>query len=62
VLGGRKVLLRAERGAGNGRVYEVHFSASDGVHACTGSVRVGVPRNMHGRAVDDGQIHDATHP
>jgi hypothetical protein len=43
-----KVLLRAERsGRGNGRVYRVSFTGSDGNGgSCAGTVTVGVPRSM----------------
>ena len=58
--------LRAERsGLGNGRVYAVSFSASDGNGGtCTGRVGVGVPHDQgEGRVpVDDGQIYDSTAP
>ena len=55
------VLLRAERaGSGNGRVYAVHFTASDGIDSCSGTVRVGVPPNRHETAVGDAQVYDAT--
>lgn len=54
--------LRAERlGGGNGRVYEIHFTASDGADSCTGTVRVNVRHDQSGAAaIDDGQNHDAT--
>ncbi len=59
---GGKVRLRAERsGTGNGRVYVVSFTGSDGKGGrCTGSVRVGVPHDQNQPPVDDGQSHDAT--
>lgn len=43
-----EVRLRAERaGSGDGRVYSVAFSASDGKGgSCTGTARVGVPRSL----------------
>jgi len=60
------VLLRAERsGTGNGRVYQVNFTANDGQGGvCTGSVKVGVPHSMKPgtSAVDDGQLYDSTQP
>ncbi|MBI2987759.1 MAG: hypothetical protein HYY45_13425 [Deltaproteobacteria bacterium] len=66
VIMGNKVLLRAERsGKGNGRVYQVSFSANDAEGGvCTGSVKVGVPQSMKPgmSAVDDGQLHDSTLP
>lgn len=63
---GSGVLLRAERaGTGNGRVYEVRFTADDGQGGtCAGSVRVGVPHSMSpgAGAVADGQVYDSTQP
>ena len=39
-------LLRAERaGHGDGRVYQINFTASDGFESCTGNVQVTVPRS-----------------
>ena len=62
---GETVLLRAERaGTGNGRVYEVTFTATDsqGEH-CTGSVTVCVPHNRKAAScVDNSQQYDATQP
>ncbi len=53
----REVYLRAERkGNGNGRVYRVSFTASDGQGgSCGGSVLIGVPHNNKGTAVNSGQ-------
>jgi hypothetical protein len=63
VLQGSKVLLRAERsGTGNGRVYTVHFTASDGTDSCTGIVRVSVPRDRQVPVVDDGQGYSSLQP
>lgn len=66
VVFGSSVDLRAQRiGAGNGRVYRVEFSASDGNGgSCTGAVAVGVPNSQKpGQAVvDDGQIYVSTQP
>jgi hypothetical protein len=66
VIQGDTVLLRAERaGGGNGRVYQVHFEADDGVGGvCTGVVTVGVPHDKRGGAesVDDGQYYDSLGP
>jgi hypothetical protein len=59
------VLLRAERsGQGNGRVYEVHFMAVDGVGGhCDGKVKVCVPHEQQpATCVDDGQRFDSTKP
>lgn len=56
-----RVLLRAERsGNGNGRVYRVNFTASDGFESCTGSVSVGVPHHRKSVASDDGQDYDSS--
>jgi hypothetical protein len=59
--------IRAERSAtrrvaGNGRVYEIFFEATDGRgKSCTGSVKVGVPHDQgQGPAVDDGKRYDST--
>jgi hypothetical protein len=48
VIHGSKVLLRAERsGAGNGRVYQLHFKATnERGDTCAGSVRVWVPKSL----------------
>ena len=67
IIQGDKVLLRAERaGNGNGRVYEIQFTANDGQGGiCTGSVNVGVPHSMKkaGNAlIDDGQLYDSLQP
>lgn len=56
--------LRAERsGKGNGRVYEISFTASDSHGGeCDGSVTVCVPHDQGkgNTAIDDGQNYDAT--
>lgn len=56
--------VRAERsGTGDGRVYEITFSASDGKASSIGKVRVKVPHDQSDKtcpAVDNGQIYDAT--
>jgi hypothetical protein len=68
VIQGNRALLRAERdGSGNGRVYQIHFSASDSQAtggSCTGSVVVQVPHSMSagGAAAPDGQVYDSTLP
>jgi hypothetical protein len=64
VLQEQGVLLRVERvGGGNGRVYVVHFAATDpGGAKCTGTARVIVPDSSSGDAVDDGQAYDSTTP
>jgi uncharacterized repeat protein (TIGR01451 family) len=57
--------VRAERqGNGNGRVYEISFSATNAVgSACSGSVQVCVPhdKRVGNECVDDGQLYDSTH-
>jgi hypothetical protein len=52
--------VRAEREGGNdGRVYEIHFTASDSSGAtCSGSVDVKVPKGN--QAIDSGQKYDST--
>ena len=66
VLQGDTVLLRVERaGNGNGRVYQVNFSANDGQGGtCTGSVKVKVPKSMHPGdiVIDNGQFFNSTQP
>jgi len=54
--------VRAERaGIGDGRVYEISFTADDGNGGtCTGSVFVGVPHDKKDTAVDSGQNFDST--
>lgn len=64
VKGPGKGVLRAERlGNGNGRVYAVFFTASDGFpgSGSSGVVYVTVPHSMNGvPAVDDGEQYDST--
>jgi hypothetical protein len=56
------VLLRAERsGGGNGRVYHIHFTASDLEGSASGVVTVGVSHKKKTAAIDDGELHDSTH-
>ena len=61
-----EALIRAERaGGGNGRVYQVHFTATDALgQTCTGAVVVGVPHSMNPAEtpIDDGQLYDSTAP
>lgn len=61
-VAGSVLFLRAERaGNGNGRVYRVSFSASDGLETCAGAVRVSVPHHKKKSvAIDDGQLYDST--
>jgi hypothetical protein len=58
--------VRAERsGTGNGRVYQISFTADDGKGSpCTGTVKVSVPHSMKkgSIAVDDGPVYDSTIP
>ncbi len=55
-----QVWLRAERsGGGDGRVYRVSFTATDGRGgSCAGSASVGVPRGR-GAAVDSGAVYNS---
>lgn len=59
---GNQMLLRAER-AGTGRVYVVHFTATDveGAH-CSGTVKVGVPHSKKDTAVEGPQLHNSFAP
>jgi uncharacterized repeat protein (TIGR01451 family) len=55
-----QALIRAERsGLGDGRVYVLHVSVSDGLGGeCTGTASVSVPHDQSGRpAVDSGQTY-----
>jgi hypothetical protein len=55
--------VRVERsGAGNGRVYTIYFTASDGRGgSCQGSGKVSVPHDASGGSViDDGPLYDST--
>ena len=55
------VLLRAERsGNGNGRVYHIHFTASDFEGSASGVVKVSVPHNKKSVAIDGGELFDST--
>ncbi len=57
------VLLRLERDSkGNGRVYVIYFTASDGFENCDGTIEVSVPKSRQSGAVDDGQNFDSTLP
>ena len=64
-VGTSTALVRAERsGNGDGRVYVISFTASDGKGGvCEGSVAVKVPHNQSSKdceAIDSGQNYDAT--
>lgn len=55
------VLLRAERsGKGDGRVYHIHFTASDLEGSASGVVTVCVQRDKKSVAVDGGELYDST--
>jgi hypothetical protein len=61
-LGTSIASLRAERnGGGNGRVYVVNFTASDGRGGVAiGTVAVYVPHDINKICIDDGQKYNAT--
>ena len=63
-IGTSTAQLRAERSSslgGNGRVYTIYFTASDGQGGyCQGSVTVGVPRSSNRSFVNDGANFDST--
>ena len=63
-MSGNQILLRAERaGTGNGRVYAVQFTASDGQGGnCSGSVKVGVPHSKKDTAVEGPQLYNSFAP
>ena len=65
-IGTSTVTLRAERaGDGNGRIYHIQFSASDGHGgSCEKAVLVGVRHDQgkKGEAEDDGPLYDSTLP
>jgi hypothetical protein len=69
-VGTDKAQVRAERAGtpkvpGNGRVYHIHFDASDDKDAvCSGVVNVGVPHDQRrGHViVDGGELYDSTLP
>lgn len=63
-VSGNQILLRAERaGTGNGRVYQVHFTATDDQGgSCNGSVKVGVPHSKKDTAGDNGQLFNSFGP
>jgi hypothetical protein len=62
VIAGSTARVRAERdGGGDGRVYHIGFTASDGRGgSCAGTVRTAVPRNRTQGAVDGGPLYDST--
>ena len=59
---GTSVLVRAERsGKGNGRVYHIHFTASDLEGGASGVVKVSVPHSKKGDvAIDGGELFNST--
>jgi hypothetical protein len=63
-VSGNQILLRAERaGTGNGRVYEVHFTATDPEGAsCSGKVKVSVPHNKKDPAIEGPQLYNSFGP
>ena len=69
-VGTNAAQVRAERtetrnATGDGRMYHIHFEASDGKGgACSGLVNVGVPhsRRAGGVIVDGGELYDSTLP
>ncbi|MDH4067090.1 MAG: PKD domain-containing protein, partial [Acidobacteriota bacterium] len=55
------VLLRAERsGTGDGRVYHIHFTASDYEGSTSGVVTVSVPHSPKKPVVDGGELYPST--
>ena len=63
-VSGNQILLRAERaGTGNGRVYAVHFTASNGQGgSCNGTVKVAVPHRKKDTAVEGPQLYNLFAP
>jgi hypothetical protein len=50
-------------GTGNGRMYEMHFTATDlDGWSCSGTVRVSVPRSKKDPAIDSGQQYNSFGP
>jgi hypothetical protein len=62
IVQGDAAQLRAERtGRDTGRVYRLHFEATDPAGAqCTGEVKVCVPHDRSHACVESGQTYDAT--
>lgn len=61
IINNDTVLLRAERsGNGNGRVYHVHFTASNVEGSASGMVKVSVPRDKKSMVVDGGGLYNST--
>jgi hypothetical protein len=63
-IGKSRAWVRAERRVrGNGRIYQIFFSAKDSAGAaCMGSVKVGVPASLSRPAADDGIRYDSIVP
>jgi hypothetical protein len=63
-VAGNSILLRAERaGTGNGRIYVVHFTATDTEGAsCSSTVRVSVPHSKKDPAVENQQLYNSFGP
>lgn len=63
-VSGNQILLRAERaGTGNGRVYVVHFTATDDQGgSCSGSVKVAVPHSKKDPAGEGPQLYNSFAP
>jgi REJ domain len=61
---GNQILLRAERaGTGNGRVYVVHFTATDDQGgSCSGTVKVAVPHSKKDPAGEGPQLYNSFAP
>ena len=61
IIDGESVLVRAERsGKGDGRVYHIHFTASDLEGSASGVVKVTVPQSKKKAAVDGGELFNST--
>jgi len=63
-VGTDSAIIRAERsGSGDGRVYEISFTADDGNGGmCSSSVFVAVPHDNKKDPIDSGQLFDSTLP
>ena len=61
IIDGESVLVRAERsGKDDGRVYHIHFTASDLEGSASGVVKVTVPQSKKKAAVDGGELFNST--
>jgi REJ domain len=63
-VSGNQILLRAERaGTGNGRVYQVQFTATDDQGgSCSGTVKVSVPHSKKDQAIEGPQLYNSFGP